>query len=61
MVSFGCYPDDLDTRVNPKLIHISSEYEKKVLALKKWFWEEVQSQTSSEEQKVICDQLFPSQ
>ena len=61
MVSFGCYPDHLDTTVNPKLELILSEYEKKVLDLKKWFWDEVQSQTSLDEQKVIRDKLFPSQ
>jgi hypothetical protein len=50
-------PDEIDTSIDPELVRIREEYDKKFNELVKWFWEEVDRQTTIEEKTILFRQL----
>lgn len=53
-------PDEIRPNTNAKVDKIREVYDQKFNELIKWFWEEVDQQTSSEEKNVLFEQLDES-
>lgn len=46
-------PDELRMNINTKVDEIRTEYDQKFMEVVKWFWKEVDKQTSNEEKAIL--------
>lgn len=53
----GFCPDEIRMNANVKVDQIREEYDQKFFQLIRWFWEEVDKQTTTEEKKILFDQI----